>query len=336
MIRLLHWVPAYAGASGWRVVRLSMACVALAASAASASAQVSSRPIRIVVPVAAGAATDILGRMAADWIGKETGETVVVENRTGAGGAIALEQVARAEPDGRTLIVSTNGAITISPALKKSAVDPLTEVVPVAPLAWFPNILVVNGKVPAKTAQDFIALAKAKPGALNYGSAGPGSTPHLGLALFARLAGIDIVHVPYRGMALALTDLIAGNVQAVALGYGTVAPHIADGSLRVLAVAGPERLPYLPHVPTAAEIGLPEWQVETWWGLFAPRGTPKAVVDALNGHIQKMLDDPANKKRYAHSFYDTMRLSADAFAARVKADADKWERVVRQTGIRTQ
>ena len=319
-------------------VRLLVGCVVLIiANAGSASAQVSTKPIRVVVPVAAGAATDILGRMAADWIGKETGQTVVVENRTGAGGAIALESVARAEPDGHTLLVATNGAITINRALvKKGAVDTLTDVVPVAPLAWFPNILVVNGKVPAKTAQEFIALAKTKPGSINYGSAGPGSTPHLGIALFAKLAGIDIVHVPYRGMAPALTDLIAGNVQAVALGYATVAPHVADGTLRILAVAGPQRLSYLPDVPTAAEIGLPDWQVETWWGLFAPRGTPKGMVDALNGHLRKMLDDPANKKRYEDSFYDTMRMSADEFAARVKADAAKWERVVQQTGIKTQ
>jgi tripartite-type tricarboxylate transporter receptor subunit TctC len=318
------------------MVRLLFGCIALVASAASASAQVSGKPIKVVVPVAAGAATDILGRMAADWIGRETGRTVIVENRTGAGGTIALESVAREEPDGNTLLIATNGAITISPALKTSAVAPLTDVVPVAPLAWFPNILVVNSKVPAKTAPEFIALAKAKPGAINYGSAGPGSTPHLGMALFAKLAGIDIVHVPYRGMAPAMTDLLAGNVQAVVLGYGTVAPHVREGSLRILAVAGPERLSYLPDVPTAAEIGLPEWQVETWWGLFAPRGTPKPIVDAFNRYIRKMLDDPANSKRFADSFYDSMRLSADAFAARVKADAAKWQRVVQQTGIKTQ
>src|SRR5262245_12960628 len=185
----------------------------------------SSKPIRIVVPVSAGAANDILARIAGDWLGKRTGLPIVVENRTGAGGNIALEQVAKGEPDGHTLLVATNGAITINRALVKNApVDTLTDVVPVAPLAWFPNILVINGKVPARTAQEFIALARSKPGTINYGSAGPGSTPHLSSALFARLTGIDAVHVPYRGMAPAVTDLVAGNVQAVAIGYGTVAP----------------------------------------------------------------------------------------------------------------
>ncbi len=297
----------------------------------------SSKPIRIVVPVAAGAATDILGRIAGEWLGKQTGLPIVVENRTGAGGNIALEQVAKAEPDGHTLLVATNGAITINRALyKKVAVDTLTDVVPVAVLAWFPNIFVINTRVPAKTAKEFIALAKSKPGTLNYGSAGPGTTPHLGSALFARLAGIDMVHVPYRGMAPAMTDLVAGNVQAVTLGYATVENFVERGTLRILAVAGPERLPYLADVPAAAEIGLPDWQVETWWGLFAPRGTSKPVVDQINAHIRAMLEDPAVKKRYSESFYDIMKLSADQFAMRVKSDVARWERIVKETGVQAQ
>ena len=308
---------------------------------ATATAQglqsLSSKPIRIVIPVAAGAATDILGRIVGEWLGKKTGLPVVIENRTGAGGNIALEQVAKGEPDGHTLLVATNGAITINRALfKKDPIDTLTDVVPVAPLAWFPNILVINSQVPARTAQEFIALAKAKPGTINYGSAGPGTTPHLAVALFARLAGIDIVHVPYRGMAPAMTDLVAGNVQAVAIGNATVAPFVEAGVLRILGVAAHQRLSYLPDVPTADEIGLPTWEVETWYGLFAPRGTPKAIVDQLNGHIATMLDDPATMKRFDESFYDTMRMSADQFAARVKSDVAKWERIVKETGLEAQ
>jgi len=294
----------------------------------------SSKPIRIVVPVAAGAATDLLGRLAGDWLGKQTGLPIVVENRTGAGGNVALEQVAKAEPDGHTLLIATNGAITVNRAmLKKEAVDTLNDIVPVAPLAEFPQILVVNGKLAATTAQDLIALAKAKPGTINYGSAGIGSTPHLTLALFARLAGIELVHVPYRGIAPAMTDIVAGTIQAIALGNATVAPFVEQGLLRILATAGDRRLSYLPDVPTADEIGLPRWKVEVWYGLFAPRGTPKPIVDELNGHIQAMLRDPVHQKKFAESFYDPMPMSADAFAARVKADAAKWERIVQQTGI---
>jgi tripartite-type tricarboxylate transporter receptor subunit TctC len=287
--------------------------------------------------VAAGAATDILGRMAGEWIGKRTGATVIIENRTGAGGNIALEQVAKGEPDGHTLLVATNGAITINRALfKKEAIDTLTDIVPVAPLAWFPNILVINSKLPARTAQEFVAFAKSQPGKLNYGSAGPGTTPHLGGALFARLTGIDMVHVPYRGIAPAMTDLIAGNVQAVTIGNATVAPFVEAGTLRVLAVAGPQRLPYLPDVPTAAEIGVPGWEVETWYGVFAPRGTPKAIADQLNGHIQAMFADPAYRKKFDDSFYEPMPMTADQFSGRVKADVAKWDRIVKETGVEAQ
>src|SRR5215470_12245395 len=267
---------------------------------APASAQtLSSKPIRIVVPVAAGAANDILARMAGDWLGKRTGLTIVVENRTGAGGNVALEQVAKGEPDGHTLLVATNGAITINRAMfKQYPVDTLTDVVPVAALAEVPQVLTISSKLSARTAQDFIALARARPGAINYGSAGPGTTPHLALALFGRLAGIDIVHVPYRGIAPAVTDLVAGTVQAIAIGYASVAPFVEAGKLRIVATAGRERLPYLPEVPTAREIGLPAWEVETWYGLFAPRGTPKAIANELNAHINAMFDDPVIRKRF--------------------------------------
>lgn len=316
----------------WIVV---MSC--LNATAASAQSLSSSKPIRIVVPVAAGAATDILARIAGDWLGKKTGLTIIMENRTGAGGNIALEQVAKGEPDGHTLLVATNGAITINPALfKKGPVDTLTDVVPVAMLAQIPQIMTISGKVPARTAHEFIALAKEKPGTINYGSAGLGTTPHLAVALFAKLAGIDLVHVPYRGIAPAMTDLLAGNIQAISIGNATVAPFVESGQLRILATASRDRLSYLPDVPTAAEIGLPAWEVETWYGLFAPRGTPKAIADQINRHIMTMFDDPANKKRYEEGFYDIVRLTADEYAARVRSDVARWNRIVKETGIEAQ
>src|SRR5262249_4809119 len=185
-----------------------------------ASAQsLSSKPIRIVVPVAAGAATDLLGRMAGDWLGKQTGVPDVVENRTGAGGKVALRQGAKAEPDRQTRLAPAQGAITINRAmLKKDPVDTLNDIVPVAPLAQFPQLLVINSKVKARTARALIALAKANPETINYGSAGVGSTPHLTLALFSRLTGVELVHMPYRGLAPAVTDLVAGTIQAIAIG----------------------------------------------------------------------------------------------------------------------
>jgi len=320
-----------------RFLQIVLGAAALSLCGPASAQTLSSKPIRIVVPVAAGAATDILGRIAGDWLGKRTGLPIVVENRTGAGGNVALEQVAKGEPDGHTLLVATNGAITINRAMfKKDPVDTLTDVVPVAALAQFPQILTISGKLPARTAQDFIALAKARPGTINYGSAGLGTTPHLAIALFARLAGIDLVHVPYRGIAPAMTDLVAGTIQAIAIGNATVAPFVEQGTLRILATAGAQRLPYLPDVPTAAEIGLPRWEVETWYALFAPRGTPKPIVDELNGHIQAMFRDPIHKKKFDESFYDAMPMSADTFAARVKSDVAKWERIVKDTGVEAQ
>jgi tripartite-type tricarboxylate transporter receptor subunit TctC len=307
--------------------------------AVTASAQTlsSSKPIRIVVPVAAGAANDILARMAGDWLQKKTGLTVIVENRTGAGGNIALEQVARAEPDGHTLLVATNGAITINPALyKKGPVDTVTDVVPVAMLADVPQILTINSKVPANNAKEFIALAKAKPGSINYGSAGPGTVPHLAVALFAKLAGIDLVHVPYRGIAPAMTDLLAGSIQAISVGNATIAPFVGAGTLRILGTAGPTRLPYLPDVPTAVDIGLPAWEISTWYAMFAPKGTPKAIADEINRHILAMFDEPNIKKRYEEGFYDIVRMNADEFGARVRSDVARMDRIVKETGLEAQ
>jgi tripartite-type tricarboxylate transporter receptor subunit TctC len=321
-------------------LRIGGALLGLAVAAGSGGVAAQSRsgkPIRIVVQSPPGAAADVLGRIAGEWLGKRTGAPIVIENRGGAGGAIALEAVAKAEPDGHTLLLATNGSITINRALfKKEPIDTLTDIVPVAPIAFNPDILVVNGKLPAQTAGEFIALAKSQPGKINYGSAGAGSTPHLAVALFARLAGIELVHVPYRGMAPAITDLVAGNVQVVAIGNATVAPFVETGALRVLAAATPRRLPYLPNVPSAGEIGLPTWEVDTWYGLFAPRGTPKDLVDTLNTHLTALLDDPANKKRFDDSFYDARKMSADGFAALVKVEAAKWERVVREAGVEAQ
>jgi tripartite-type tricarboxylate transporter receptor subunit TctC len=320
-----------------RLVQILLAAAALSLGVPASAQTLSSKPIRIVVPVAAGAANDTLARIAGDWLGKRTGLTIVVENRTGAGGNVALEQVARGEPDGHTLLVATNGAITINRALlRKDPVDTLTDVVPVAAIAEFPQILTINGKLAARTAQEFIALAKARPGTISYGSAGLGSAPHLALALFARLAGIELLHVPYRGIAPAVTDLVAGTIHAIGSGNATVAPFVEQGLLRPLAAASRQRLPYLPDLPTAAEIGLPRWKVETWYALFAPRGTPKPIVDELNGHIQAMFRDGAHKKKLDEGFYEAMPMSAHAFAARVRSDVAKWERIVKETGVEPQ
>lgn len=295
-----------------------------------------SRPIRLIVPVAPGAAADVLARLTADWIGKETGQSMIVENRGGGGGAIAVETVARAEPDGYTLLFPTNGTITINRALTKNAPVDTLDLVPIAPVAKTANLLVINAGVPAHTLAEFIALAKSQPGKIDYASAGLGSTPHLAGAMLAHLAGINIVHVPYRGAAPATNDLVAGNVQMLAIAYGTVAPFVAAGKLRILAVAGPRRLSYLPDVPTAAEAGLPGWDMETWYGLFGPKGTPQPIVDQLNGSVQRLLNDPRTKQRFADGYYEPMPMTPEEFSAAVRAEAAKWQRFIQDAGIAQQ
>jgi tripartite-type tricarboxylate transporter receptor subunit TctC len=326
-------IAATAGAS---VAAALLLAFSFSVTVAARAESYPTRPIRLIVPVAAGAATDVLARLTAAWIGAQSGQPMIVENRPGAGGNIAVETVARAEPDGYTLLFATNGTITINRALMKNPeIDPL-DLTPIAPVATTANLFVINAAVPARTLKDFIALAKAQPGKLNYGSAGVGTTPHLAGATFAQLAGIDMVHVPYRGAAPATTDLVAGNVQMVAIGYATVAPFVNAGKLRVLAVAGQQRLSYLPDVPTAAEAGLPGWDMETWYGLFAPKGAPVAIVDQLNRSVENFLDDAGTKRRFKAGYYGTMIMTPAQFSARVHAEAAKWARVIGDIGIAPQ
>ena len=295
------------------------------------------KQIRIVIPVVAGAANDIVGRIYAEWVQKQTGQVVVVENRSGAGGNIALEQVAKSEPNGHTLLVATNGAITIYPALfKRAPVDTAKDISPIAMIAQAAQLLVINADLPIHTARELIGFAKANPGSIKYGSAGLGTVPHLAMALFSKLAGVDMVHVPYRGLAPAITDLVAGNIQALTIGYGTVSSFVESGRIRIVGVASPERLTYLPDVSTATEIGLPNWIVDTWYGLFAPRDTPKAIVDRLNALVLEMYDDPASKKRFEAAYYGSNKLNADEFAEHVRSDAARWQLVVKETGIEQQ
>jgi tripartite-type tricarboxylate transporter receptor subunit TctC len=295
------------------------------------------KQIRIVIPVVAGAANDIVGRIFAEWVQKQTGQVVVVENRSGAGGNIALDQVAKSEPNGHTLVVATNGAITIFPALfKRAPVDTVKDISPIAMIAQAAQLLVINADLPIHTARELMEFAKANPGSIKYGSAGLGTVPHLAMAMFSKLAGVDMVHVPYRGLAPAITDLVAGNIQALTIGYGTVSSFVESGKIRIVGVASPERLTYLPDVPTAAEIGLPNWIVDTWYGLFAPRGTPKAIVDRLNALVLEMYEDPTFRKRFENAYYGIIRLNADEFAEHVRSDAARWQLVVKETGIEQQ
>ncbi len=293
-----------------------------------------SRPVRVMVPASAGGVTDLIARITADYLFARTNQRFVVENRTGAGGNLATEAVARAEPDGYTLGLVASGNLVINPYIyQRMPFDAKTDLVPVAAIAEAPQVIAINKDVPAATLQDLIAIARAKPESLKYASAGNGSTMHLAGDRFARLAGVKLVHVPYRGASPAVTDVIAGFVQVISVSAGPIVAFVRSGQLRVLAAASPRRLEHFPDVPTSAEAGLPGYEMTTWFGLVAPRNTPDEIVQTLNGFIRDMLADPGAGKRLEDAFLDRMPMTQPEFAAFVAAEFPKWEKVVRDSGL---
>jgi tripartite-type tricarboxylate transporter receptor subunit TctC len=294
------------------------------------------RQIRLIVPFAAGGVTDLLARMAAEHVKARTGQAVVVENRPGAGGNTGLDQVVKAVADGYTIGLSGATIFGVNPHIyKQMPFDPMKDLVPVAIIAEAPQILVINAaKVPARDLKSFIEYAKSNPTRLNYGSAGTGTPNHLGADQIARQAGIAMAHVPYRGGGPAVADLVAGNVEVAVVATGLVIEHVKAGTLRVLAAVAPKRLPFLPDVPTTAEAGLPTYDTANWFGIVAPVRTPAAVVSTLNGLIGSMADDPSVQERIARAYMLPMRVSPEAFAAMVKSDGPKWEKVVKAAGIK--
>jgi tripartite-type tricarboxylate transporter receptor subunit TctC len=263
-----------------------------------------------------------------------TNQRFVVENRTGAGGNLATDAVAKSEPDGYTLGIVASGNVVINPYLyKKMPFDAKKDLIPVASIAEAPQVIAINNNVPAKTLQDLIALAKAKPDTIAYASAGVGTTMHLAGDQFARLAGVRLVHVPYRGAALGVTDVVSGVVQIIPVSAGPIMGFVRSGQIRVLAAASPHRLRHFPDVPTSAEAGLPGYEMTTWFALIVPRGTPDAIVQYLHSLIQDMIADPAIIRRLEASFLDRMPSTQPDFAAFVAAEFPKWEKVVHDSGL---
>ena len=308
----------------------------LALSGLSASAQTyPSKPIKIIVSTSAGGATDIMARILGQYITQRTGQPHVIDNRSGASGNIAMEAVAKAAPDGYTLGFANTGNITINPYLFKSmSFDPLSDLVPVGPVGTVPLFLVINGKLPAKTLAEFIAYAKANPDKVSYAGAGAGTTPDLTGLEFARRAGLNLVVVPFRGTAPATAAVIGGEVQVTFVSMGPHIEFVRNGTLRVLAAATPTRRPYVPDVPTFAEEGFANFEMSTWFSLFAPKGTPAAIIEQLNACTREVQADPEAKQRLEATFVDPLVMTQAQFAAQVKADAVKYERIVREAGIK--
>ena len=316
---------------------VAVAAVALLAAGAAVAEDYPVRPIRVVVTASAGGTTDILARWIAQGFTQNTGHAIVVENRGGAGGNIGGEAVAKSAPDGYTLAMFASGGVVINPWLyKHMPYDPLHELVGVFNVGNAPQFLMMTASVPAKTLKDFIALAKREPGKFNYASAGAGSTTHLAMVEFQHLAGVKLVHIPYKGVGAAVADLASGRVQLLSTSIPPVRAQLAAGQVRPLCLAAPKRLSALPNVPTAAEAGLPGYNMTTWFGFLAPSGTPKARVDYLNAQFQKVLDSPVTRQRFEALGVVANGGTAAEFQKTIRDDAKYWKPIVAAAGVTVQ
>jgi tripartite-type tricarboxylate transporter receptor subunit TctC len=308
---------------------------AVAATATVAAEDYPTKPVRMIIPFPPGAINDTVGRMIATPLSARLGKQVVVDNRSGAGGVIGTEVAANAPKDGYTiLIVSLVNAV--NPWLYRLSYDPINSFTPIAVIGSAPNILLVNPELPVKTVPDLIALAKEKPGEVPYASGGVGSFQHLGGELFKLMAGVDLLHVPFKGGGPALIDVLGGHSKVIFATTITGLPHIRSGRLRVLGTGGRERTPVLPDVPTIAETGVPGYEAVNWIGLAAPAGTPPAIVAKLHSEIAAILDSPELQKQFATEGMDVMRMSSAEFGSFMAAEMGKWQRVVKEGGIKAE
>jgi tripartite-type tricarboxylate transporter receptor subunit TctC len=315
---------------------VSIALALIAVTNAAWAQPYPSKPIKIVVSTSPGGITDILARFLGAHITAKTGQTVVIDNRAGGSGNIAMSEVSRAAPDGYTFGFANTGNIVINPFLfRKLNYDPLNDLIPVGAIGTVQLFLVSNAaRIPAKNLQEFVAYAKANGDKVSYAGAGAGTTPDLAWHDFARRAGLKLVVVPHRGTGPATQAVIGGDVQVTFVSMGPHMEFVKKGALRVLGSAAPKRPAHMPDVPTFSEQGFTDFVAETWFALFAPRGTPKAILDQINGYTRSIHDDPEMARRIASSYVNPLPQSQDAFAAMVKSDAVKWERIVRESGAK--
>jgi tripartite-type tricarboxylate transporter receptor subunit TctC len=318
---------------------MSLRCVVLALMVAAAGilparAQYPDRPIRLVVPFPPGGALDVVGRIVADKMAPALGGSIVVENRSGAGGSLGAESVARAQPDGYTLLVGSFGTHAANPALLAVRYDPIKDFAPIGGLASTPFTVDLAVNFPAKDLKEMVQQLKANPGKFSYGSYGPGSASHLATEFFRSLIDVQLVHVPYRGAAPALVDLAGGRIDFMLNTISSSKPFILDGRIRTVALASKTRSEILPQIPSAPEAGLPDLLVSTWFGIFAPAGTPQPIVKKLNDALQVALKDRDTIKRLADAGTDPMLGTPDEFAAFVAGEIKRWKEIIEKNGIK--
>jgi len=320
-----------AGRAAWILLHLVAGGAALA-SATGLAQPYPDRPLRFVIPFPPGGGADNLARIVGQKVGDNLHQQIVIDNRAGAGGNIAAEVVARATPDGYTLLQG-NVAHTISRSLyRKLNYDFVKDFTPVTQLASIPFVLLVSPALPASSVKDLIALAKAKPGELNYASSGSGGPSHMAMELFKSMAGAEIRHIPYKGAAPAATDVIAGRVQMMFFTLSAGLPHVKSGKLKPLAIAGARRVPQAPDVPTVNEAGVPGFEATTWFGVMVPAGTPNPVISQLHGAFSAALNAPEVRERLLAQGFELVGSTPKQFAAYIKAEIPKWANVVKASG----
>ena len=312
-----------------------IAGVALALIAGAAVAQTyPSKPVRVVIPWPPGGSNDVVGRIVLQKVGEYTGQQFIIDNRAGAAGSIGADVVAKAPPDGYTLMVHSTSHVGNAHLYKKLPYDTLKDFTGVALLAAQPGALTIHPSLPVKTVKEFIALAKARPGTINYSSSGNGSAPHLSMALLVAMTGINIVHVPYKGGAPQVTALVSGETQASLATVSTVLVHVQSGRLRAIGVSGAKRSGTMRDVPTIAEAGVPGYEMSPWIGVFAPAATPRDIINRLNAEVNKALKSPDVSNLLATNALDALGGTPEEFDARLKVDYEKYAKLIKLTGAK--
>ncbi len=316
-------------------MRRLAALALLLALGAPAAADYPDKPVRLIIPFPPGGSNDVVGRLVANQLSEKLGHKVFVDNRGGAGGVIGTEAVASAAPDGYTLLV-VSIAHSVNPALYTLKYDPIKSFTPISIMATGPNVLAVNPSLPVKDVKELVALAKEKPGSIDYASAGVGSFQHLGGELFKLVAGVNLQHVPYKGGGPAMGDVIAGHVKVMFSSLVQTTPFIQSGQLRALGVGGAKRNPVLPDVPTIQEAGVPGYIADNWWGIVGPAGMPKPIVDKLYRDIQDVLKSKELTEAFAREGAEAVTMTSDEFAKYIENEIVKWGRVVKEGNIKAQ
>jgi tripartite-type tricarboxylate transporter receptor subunit TctC len=319
-----------------RIARTLVAGLLLPLLTAAAFAQdFPAKPIRLIVPFPAGGPNDIIARIVGQRMSELIKQPVLIDNRGGQAGVLGTDAIAKSAPDGYTIGIVSASALAISPAMEKVAYDPQKDLVPVTLVVTVPEMLVVATNVPANNMKELVALVKAQPGMLNFASSGQGSLPHLAGELFKLTAKLDIVHVPYRGAAPAINDLLGQQVQMTFLDLPVILPHIKAGALRGIALGARERAPTAPDVPTTAEVGMPDLLIENWYGMIAPAGTPEKIVTTLNRIANEAMADPGVRSKLADQGLTTAGDTQEHFRGFIDAEIKKWAKVIKDAGVET-